>query len=71
MNSYMPKEGVEVHPWMPRALHGQATFTERKQQSPLGGVCTDRDLSIHDRERVYNEMKRVEQQMLFGKEVVK
>jgi hypothetical protein len=70
-DSHMPAPGVEVHPWMPRNLHGHDDFatTDRITPSPLGDVCKAMGFSIHDRHLVHAEMKRVEQKMLFGEAV--
>jgi len=68
MNPYLPNQGSEIHPLMPLAMHGVHMPGELITPSRLSHACEDLNVSIHDRERVYSEMKRVEQEMLFGKE---
>ncbi len=67
MNSQFPDPKAEVHPWMPSGLHGYDSNSGQwiGRRSPLGDLCKASNTSIHDREKVYDEMKKAEQKLLF------
>lgn len=67
MNSPLPDPKADIHPWMPASMHG---FDSNRNQwvgslSGLGVICKAGNISIHDREKVYDEMKKAEQKLLF------
>jgi hypothetical protein len=69
LNSTLPNEGSDIHPWMPTQLHnGRSTAVhvnrEHCRVSPLGRRCEELGVSIHDREKVWNADRKLQQEML-------
>ena len=54
--SNLPDTNNEIHPWMPVDL---------VERSRLGNMCRFLNASIHDREKVYEAMKKVERELNF------
>ena len=61
MSNQLPNPEADIHPWMPRCLHdGKVHYGDRLavgRISPLGRMCAELGISIHDREAVYEWMK--------------
>ena len=61
----LPHRDAEIVPWMPSQLHdsqyGNKFFGDCSiGMSPVGYECRRRNLSVHDRYKVYEEMKAAE-----------
>lgn len=65
MNGHLPNDGADIHPWMPSSLHGQPNYGACVMDSPVSKICESAGVSIHDREKVYAEMKRVQKEINF------
>lgn len=67
MNGHLPNDGADIHPWMPLQMHGfRAGLTKGEViESGLGKACNALGISIHDREKVYAEMQRVQKEINF------
>lgn len=59
MNGTLPNPNSDIHPWMPSSLHGFDANSGRfdLHASPLGSYCKAAHISIHDREKAYEQMK--------------
>lgn len=51
-----PSPESDIHPWF---------NTEAHRHSALGKACKVMDVSIHDREKVYEAMQRVQKEINF------
>lgn len=67
MDKTLPHHSVDIHPWMPTQMHNSKAQGEGESAwlSPLGRACISAYISIHDRDKVYAEMQRVQKEINF------
>jgi hypothetical protein len=54
----------DIHPWLTSAFHGITHHQELCCTSPLGKTCKSLNISIHDREIVYEKLKKLEAEVI-------